>query len=365
MELRHFDYYCHICGDGPCPSWSPICVSCGAILTSPILSNVNTDPGLPDTRFSRIQSRSLAEEHQIQVHIGTIPALALADTCSTRNLVSERFMRYNRLHYEITHSTLKKPDNTSMQCIGNVSLDLSLGRSKYIHSLTFAVVPYMVKDIVLGSKFIKTTNIFGKLNHLVKWVPKISTPRRARLFFTGQSRQIVSGYINDHFVSASPDTGSEVNIVSKAFAITNGLLIDTSAEYVINLEFIDGSTTPTHGIIRNTTWSFGRAMDDAINPDVPIKDWEYGSDGTSEDTYICDFYVLDGLTTPIILSVDLLLGSNAFKTLPCKFSYDEPVAASPSDVCYVRKRKERPLVDALRRSLWTCRLSLSTLLCSY
>jgi hypothetical protein len=54
-------------------------------------------------------------------------------------------------------------------------------------------------------------------------------------------------------------------------------------------------------------------------------DWEFGTDTTHGDTFICDFYVVKKLTVPIILGQTLLYGTNAFAAGPEHFRRtDEP-----------------------------------------
>jgi hypothetical protein len=62
-------------------------------------------------------------------------------------------------------------------------------------------------------------------------------------------QQAVTGSINGNCVSAALDTGSDVNLISRALSKSLGFLIVTDFDKGITLQFIDGSTTSTYGLI--------------------------------------------------------------------------------------------------------------------
>jgi hypothetical protein len=113
------------------------------------------------------------------------------------------------------------------------------------------------------------------------------------------------------------------------------------------LEFIDGSSLTTYGIVYDVEWRFGPAPQtkwssrETVND---VQDWEYGSDARPDSTFIYDFYVLENLSCQLILSADLLYGTNAFKACARYFhesidSLEEP-QLDDADVFVMRKRRE-------------------------
>lgn len=100
--------------------------------------------------------------------------------------------------------------------------------------------------------------------------------------------EMVWGYLNDRFTTAFPDTGSDMMLVSRTYAEELELDIDTRLESRVEVEFPDGSTAWTSGIIRDASWRIG------------------------SKTINRDFYVLDELCVDVVLSNEYLFNENVF-----------------------------------------------------
>ncbi|SPO03232.1 uncharacterized protein DNG_05914 [Cephalotrichum gorgonifer] len=101
-------------------------------------------------------------------------------------------------------------------------------------------------------------------------------------------RQHLQGFFNDQLISALPDTGSDLMLISKSFANRRGLKIDGSHRNRLEVEFADGTTAWTEGVVTDVEWRVG---------DEDIR---------------CDFYVLKDLREDVILNSDYVLDVGVF-----------------------------------------------------
>ncbi|GES58895.1 hypothetical protein ATEIFO6365_0003017800 [Aspergillus terreus] len=155
------------------------------------------------------------------------------------------------------------------------------------HILNCWILPGCVHDIVLGSHFLNATKTLTTFKNRIR-SKLVDLPRRLRLRLLGEEKQRLWGYLDGHLTAALPDTGSDVMFISSTYARNIGLLIDRDFEELLEVEFADGTTAWTSGVIR----------------DVP---WEVG--GT---TVRCDFHVLDALCVDVVLSKNYLFDLNVF-----------------------------------------------------
>ncbi|KAK1510982.1 hypothetical protein CTAM01_01555 [Colletotrichum tamarilloi] len=105
-------------------------------------------------------------------------------------------------------------------------------------------------------------------------------------------------------LSALPDKGSGVMVMSKAYAISRGFNIDRNLQKFLDLELADGSEAFTCGLVRGVDWTFA----------------------ASRQSVKCDFYVLEDLCTNVVLPNDFLFGLDVFSTeseFLSKLSYSE------------------------------------------
>lgn len=82
---------------------------------------------------------------------------------------------------------------------------------------------------------------------------------RIRLRLLGVPRERVLGLVNGHAVGAYADTGANVMVISRRFAKQASMRISTGKLHEKELEFADGSTTRTIGMVYSAKWRFGTA----------------------------------------------------------------------------------------------------------
>lgn len=116
-------------------------------------------------------------------------------------------------------------------------------------TLPFNILRTTIHDIVIASLFLRLTETLTRLAHRIQ--------HRLRDVFTYHvcaldPQQHVSGRLNGAPIkNAVPDTGADVSMLSLALAKRQGLKVNTSEEHRVLLEFADGSTGRTVGIVRD------------------------------------------------------------------------------------------------------------------
>lgn len=148
--------------------------------------------------------------------------------------------------------------------------------------------------------------------------------RVASICLMNPSRQRLLGSLNGVAINAFPDTGSDVMVISKSAAERMGLLIERDDEHRTFLEFADGSTHYTDGMVLGAEWRFG-------------SHYEWGR-GTK-----CDIHVLEGLSCDFVLSNEFLFDNQVFvKHREC--FYEMEMEDETSRLLLIRERQENKSV---------------------
>jgi hypothetical protein len=176
---------------------------------------------------------------------------------------------------------------SAISIMGTVTLPFSFEGEDKSYQLEFNVISEAIHNVIVGSPFLSLTRTFTRHAHRLK--QKFRKVLLPRMCFLG-SHQYVSGRVNGIYVEAVPDTGADVPLMSKSFAKYNGLVIHTGPEHRVLLEFADGSTATTIGLVKGVEWRF----------------W------TSKEPYHLDVYVIEKLQTKFILDNTFLYNTNAF-----------------------------------------------------
>ena len=213
---------------------------------------------------------------------------AVPDVGAAANFIA---LRYVRSHGLTVNSAARKSVQTAVgsavDIMGTVTLPFSFKDEERVHHLRFNVMREAVHDVIIGSPFLKLTKTYTRYKHrLQQMLREIRLPR---LHFLG-SHQYVQGWVHGACVDAVPDTGADVPVMSLAFAEQHGFEVITNAEHRILLQFADGSTATTVGMVRDMNWSFG----------------------SSEVQHHINVYVLEELQTDLILDNTFLYDTNAF-----------------------------------------------------
>jgi predicted aspartyl protease len=227
-------------------------------------------------------------EFRVPARLNGSRVSAFPDMGAPANFIALRYVQSLGLPINTTtRHSVKTAVGSMMKIMGTVTLPFSFESEEKRHQLEFNVVGKAVHDIVIGSPFLNRTKTFS--HHVHRLTQRFRNVRLPRICFLG-SHQYVRGRVNGNYIDAVPDTGAEVSVMSMPFAREKGFVVDTRPGNQIELEFADGSTTTSAGVVRDVEWMF---------------------DG-SEVPHLVDFYVLEELQTDLILDNTFLYNTNAF-----------------------------------------------------
>jgi predicted aspartyl protease len=227
-------------------------------------------------------------EFRVPARLNGSRVSAFPDMGAPANFIALRYVQSLGLPINTTtRQSVKTAVGSMMKIMGTVTLPFSFESEEKRHQLEFNVVGKAVHDIVIGSPFLNLTKTFS--HHVHRLTQRFRNVRLPRICFLG-SHQYVRGRVNGNYIDAVPDTGAEVSVMSMPFAREKGFVVDTRPGNQIELEFADGSTTTSAGVVRDVEWMF---------------------DG-SEVPHLVDFYVLEELQTDLILDNTFLYNTNAF-----------------------------------------------------
>ncbi|KAJ8129232.1 hypothetical protein O1611_g4401 [Lasiodiplodia mahajangana] len=183
---------------------------------------------------------------------------------------------------------------------GSVDIPWRFLNEKETFRMTCWILPGCTHQIILGSKFLGETESLTTGRHRIqrKYTP---VPKSVCVKLLGEGKQRLWGYLNDSFVAALPDTGSDVMIISLQYARRLNLKIDSGLRDIVEVEFADGSTCLTNGIVRDVAWSSGC------------------------HSIRCDFLVLDDISVDVILAKDYLFDMDVFSNCRNHLTEDEDI----------------------------------------
>jgi hypothetical protein len=273
-------------------------------LMSPTVTTKGLNPAVnrlaTATTKSAINCKHVLYKPSLPATLGGRDISAFPDIGAPANFITQRYVHDLGLAINFgTRKSVKTSVGTTINIIGTVKLPFSFEGETESHQLEFNVIQKAVHDVIVGSPFLSLTETFTRHIHRVKQViRKIHLPRVCYL----GSHQYVGGEIDGIYVDAVPDTGADVSVMSSSFAEKHGFMIDTGQEHRVLLEFADGSTATSIGMV-----------------DI---EWKFGS---SEIPYHIDAYVLEELQTDFILDNTFLHGTDAF------IAYEEDFWMDDSD----------------------------------
>lgn len=254
----------------------------------------------------------------MNAYVDDIMVRAFPDSGSALNLISEAHLRQHSM--EITDGTIKPiqlPNGQTTKSSGSLNALFRFEEEQKASRINFTILAGCMYDFILSGPFLNATQTFIRLKHRIHHSPLIRPT--AQVCFHGIPRQQITESINGHAVSASVDTGSDVNLIFESHAIALGLEVSQDTNKPL-LEIIDGTEVKVCGILHNVTWWYGGSTQldeveviiDSMSPAQVPHGCEYGSNASQHDTFICDFHAVSDLTIPLILSSTILYGTNAF-----------------------------------------------------
>lgn len=216
------------------------------------------------------------------------PIAALPDSGADACFISPETARLLGLHPQPeTERRVRLANGREAVSPGSVIVPWNFRNEEATLNMTCWILPGCTHQIILGSEFLEETKCLTTLRHRIQR-KYISVSKSVSVNLLGEGKQRLWGYLNDNFVAALPDTGSDIMIMSRDYARRLGLEIESGPGDIVEVEFADGATALTDGIVRDVVWASG---------------------GHSIQ---CDFLVLDNLSVDVILAKDYLFEMDVF-----------------------------------------------------
>lgn len=238
-------------------------------------------------------NKAVVYEPSISGFVNDKVVAAFPDSGSPRNIVSHDFVRRERLQIiKSTSGKIQTANGSPVRSLGTVNLHFRFSGEDQTYLREFHVLSRSLYDVILGNQFLRETKTFTHFAHrIVKKLRGVAS--KSRVCFTGSPQQMLTGWADGESTLALPDTGSDICLMSPAYAKERGYRINTDHVHRRRVEFVDGSTTDTLGKVEAFQWEFGLSDSRVHYPDV---------------------YVLENLQTDLLLSYDFLMSSEAFST---------------------------------------------------
>lgn len=234
----------------------------------------------------------------IQGHSGPSKILAFPDTGSDHNIVSLEVLRQLGLDMEDVDSEssprFSVANGKIVQAISQITIKFGfagvLPQEESTSSGLFFVFSQLAVPTIIGRSLLEQTQTFTKHRHrlIQEIVPSLQC---LSLTSITEPRRDLCCRLNGNVSYATADTGSDLDLVSPEFAEAKGFTIDPAFEKV---QFADGSYGVTCGVIPSSTFSIGSQMDDG------------GFFVQKGQAIQRDFYVLESLTSEILVGLDTL-----------------------------------------------------------
>jgi hypothetical protein len=215
-------------------------------------------------------------DYWIQLYVDNTLVRLFPDNGSELNLVSAEYVQRERLDFgnrvldNDSKDIIQLPDGRFVESLGSLDLRLRFPLESEVLMARFTILSGCVHDFILGGPFLRKTQTLTTFKYRIQRSRALSQAP-LRVCLNGAPQEQILGSINGHAVYACPDTGSDVNVIDRDYALALGLNTTLDPENTI-LEVVDGSHVSVRDIVRRAEWHLG-----PIN-----QEWPYG--GVSKDS---------------------------------------------------------------------------------
>lgn len=227
---------------------------------------------------------------------------ALPDLGAAANFMSLQYARHHAHAIERSQKiSLIKGNGSSISSIGTTDVAFAFHGENTGYVLRFHVLTRSLYDVVLGGPFLRATKTFTEFaQRITRKAKSLLHPHRVCL--ASAQRQRMHGWLAGEYTEALPDTGSDISLISAEYARMRELVLDDSPQHRRTLQFIDGSTAETSGIVHGLEWKFNSEL---------------------RTVHTTDFYVLKDLPVDVLFSDDFLHETDAFIRHEDSFEWDD------------------------------------------
>jgi hypothetical protein len=244
---------------------------------------------MPDGEQSRKRAKTrISLPLTLNANSGPATVLACPDTGSEENIISldlAQALGYNIRTSPSQNRTFALANGSIVEAVGEIIAECSFGLETIPEAVPMTLVFYvfmkLASPIIMGFAFLEQTKTLSKHRDRLLKVPR-PAHQSIQVYSVGRPRNLMSCYLDGSYKVATPDSGSEVNLMTQRFAYSRGLHIEIAKEVV---EFADGTIAITSGVVR---------------AELAIRAFERWP------IPMADFYVMDYLKHDLIVGEDSL-----------------------------------------------------------
>jgi hypothetical protein len=277
---------------------------------------------LPPTRVSLPPTR-ISLPLTLNAKSGPATVLACPDTGSEENIISldlAQALGYNIFTSPLQNRTFALANGSVVEAVGEIIAECSFGMETTPAAvpmvLAFYVFIKLASPIIMGLAFLEKTKTMSKHRDRLLRVPR-PAHQPIQVFSVGRPRNQMHCYLNRVYKAATPDSGSDINLMTQSHASREGLYIEPAKEVV---EFADGTIAVTSGVVR-AKLAVGKVVMD---------------NGTGYSAFLLtDFYIMDHLRHDLLVGEDSLEELEVF-TKRHHVLFPSPYTTGPAELSRIR-----------------------------
>ncbi|KAL4780701.1 hypothetical protein BJX76DRAFT_360614 [Aspergillus varians] len=255
---------------------------------------------------------------------------AIPDTGADENVISIKCASALNLCIEVDRdpAIFKLANGRCVKSCGIVRTPLAFARGTSKHQIKevlFKVFPALAVPMIMGRKFLKDTQTLSKYDDRLHR-PSSHFPHSVpRVLHLSAPKQRLRCYLNGFPVYANADTGAEMNLASPQWAAKHKVAVEKPAPGHDRVMLADGS-------IARITGQFSAKF------------------CVSHKAFTKQFFILDGLTSDVLLCQELLLDIRAFKEQKKAFiELDSPDTFADLNLVSWLSKREKKFLKLFRK----------------
>lgn len=259
----------------------------------------------------------------LNANSGPATVLACPDTGSEENIISlglAQALGYNILTSPSQNRTFALANGSIVEAVGEIIAECSFGLettpAAVPMTLVFYVFMKLASPIIMGLAFLEQTRTLSDHRYRLLRVPRLAH-QPIQVYSVGKLRNQLCCYLDYSFEVVMPDSGSEINLMTRSFANSRVLHIKKAKEVV---EFADGTIAVVSGVVRAHL---------QINKSRNYTSGGYRTNPTA------DFYIMDDLRHDVIVGEDSLEELEVF-TKEQQALLFSPYAVGPAGLNLIR-----------------------------
>ena len=228
--------------------------------------------GFSDPIFVTKSTETLSCDHSVyEIVLNGKPQLALPDNQASANIMSLKFAVIERIKVDRVKLPFILGDGSVHYSVGRATADCALQSSPHsTRAYQFYIFLDLIEPIILGRKFLHDAGLSRYPKRLGRQLLQDDDDADARSVWTTRSLDQIEysswqirgalrygSTVED--IGVVCDTGSDINVMSLAYAQKLGINIRWSHRHQESVYLADGSTTETLGFIYALFRFYGRA----------------------------------------------------------------------------------------------------------